>query len=565
MAYLSHFSLAKAARMCYYNYMDSLNFNLDLRTENIALEAENVALKAEIIGLKTENAGLKTQTVDLKTEIAALHRQFQLLIEQIKLSRKQKFGASSEKSEYDFAQLSIFNEAELFVDEKTPEPELTVVKEHYRRTRLTTDKLPPDLPVEVVEHDLSEDEFVCPECGDQLHHIGQETIREELKIIPAKVVIVRHIRHTYGCRRCETEAEPATIVKAPVPEPVIKGSFASPEAVAHIMVQKFVMGVPVYRQESQFKREGILLSRQTMCNWLMKCSEDWLMPIYNALYKLLLTLSVLHADETTLQVLREAGRAPQTKSYLWVYRTSGYTDHPIVLSDYQPGRGSEYPKAFLAGFKGFLHTDGWEAYRKLPDVTIVGCWQHARSMYDDALKVLKPHEREGTNALRGKRYCDRLFDIERDLVGLTPNERYLRRLELAKPVLDEYHAWLMSINNLGKSLFCKAVNYSLNQWPYLQNYLLDGRLEISNNRTERTVKMFVIDRKNFLFAAAPRGAKASAVMFSIIQTAIENNLNPINYLVYIFRNAPNLKIGENPEMVERLLPWNVPESVRARG
>ena len=186
-------------------------------------------------------------------------------------------------------------------------------------------------------------------------------------------------------------------------------------------------------------------------------------------------------------------------------------------------------------------------------------------MYDDALKILKPKEREGTNALRGKRYCDRLFDIERELAELTPDERYLRRLELAKPVLDDYYAWLKSFSNLGQSLFSKAVNYSLNQRPYLQNYLLDGRLEISNNRTERTVKMFVIDRKNFLFANTPRGAKASAVMFSLLSTALENGLNPFNYLVYIFKNVPNWKIGENPEMIEQLLPWNVPEAVKARG
>lgn len=509
----------------------------------------------QIIELEKENSALKARNTELE-------QQLQWLMEQIKLSRKREFGASSEKSEYDFAQLKIFNEAEFFADEKAEEPKLTAIKEHYRKTRLTTDKLPPDLSVEVVGHDLPEDERDCPECGDPLHHIGQETIREELKIIPAKVVIVRHIRHTYGCRQCEQIAEPATIIKAPTPEPVIKGSFASPEAVAHIMVQKFVMGVPIYRQEQQFKREGILLSRQTMSNWLIKCAEDWLEPIYNALHILLVMLGVLHADETTLQVLREPGRAPQTKSYLWVYRTSGDAEKPIVLSEYQPGRGSEHPKAFLAGFKGFLHTDGWEAYRKLPDVTIVGCWQHARSMFDDALKALKPQEREGTNALRGKRYCDQLFEIERELTGLTPDERYLRRLELAKPVLYEYYSWLTSFHNLGKSLFCKAVKYSLNQWPYLINYLLDGRLEISNNRTERTVKMFVIDRKNFLFANTPRGAKASAVVFSIISTALENGLNPFDYLVYIFRNAPNCKLSENPENVERFLPWNVRELVK---
>jgi len=293
-----------------------------------------------------------------------------------------------------------------------------------------------------------------------------------------------------------------------------------------------------------------------MLDWLLKCSEDWLEPIYKALHKLLLKHDVLHADETVLQCLHEPGRAPQTKSYLWVYRTSGDAVKPIVLSEYQPGRGGQYPKAFLSGFQGYLHTDGWEAYRKLPGVTIVGCWQHARSMFDDALKAMKPEDRAGTDALRGKRYCDRLFELEREFSGLPPDERYSRRLGSAKLVMDEYHAWLTSFHNLGQTLVSKAIVYSLNQWPFLKNYLLDGRLEISNNRTERTVKMFVIDRKNFLFANTPRGAKASAIIFSLIQTAIENRLNPFDYLVHLFRNAPNCDMT-NPATLATLFPWNV--------
>jgi len=497
---------------------------------------------------------LQAENAMLKAQVSELTKQVNWLIEQIKLGNKRVFGTSTEKSEYDVAQLSFFNEAECFTDPKAPEPKITVIKEHYRKTHLTTNKLPPDIPIEVVEYTIPETEQICPKCNDPLHRIGKETIREELKIIPAKAVLTRHIRHAYGCRKCEMEAEVPTIVKAAIPEPVIKGSFASPEVIAHIMVQKFVMGIPLYRQEREFQRNGILLSRQTMSNWLIKATEDWLAPIYDLLHKRLLERELLCADETEFHVLHEPGRKAQQKSYLWVYRTGNDGLPPIVLSEYQPGRGHEHPKRFLFGYKGFLHTDGWEVYRKLPDVTIVGCFAHARRKFDEALKTLPVKDREGTDAMRGKRYCDSLFEIERSITKLSADKRYKKRLEISQPILADFKAWMLSFNDLGKSAFSKAVNYSLGQWEYLTNYLLDGRLEISNNRTERTIKSFVINRKNFLFANTPNGAKSSAIMFSIIETAKEFGINPFDYLVYVLRNAPNWNIADNPDMVERLLP-----------
>jgi len=353
------------------------------------------------------------------------------------------------------------------------------------------------------------------------------------------------------------EADTPTIVKASVPNPVIKGSFASPEAVAHVMVQKFVMGVPIYRQEKELERHGILLSRQTMSNWLMHSTEHWLVPIYWRLHQLLLERNIIMSDETEFQVLREPGRKAQLKSYLWVHRTGNDGLPPIILCDYQPGRGHEHPKRFLQGYTGYLCVDGWEAYRKIPDVTLVACWSHARRYYVDALKTLPLSAREDTDAMRGKRYCDRLFEIERELAELSPDERYIQRLVLAKPVLDEYFTWLTSFKDLGKSLFSRAVQYSVKQWQYLSNFLRDGRLELSNNRTERTIKMFVIDRKNFMFANTPRGADASAIIFSLIQTAIETGMNPFDYLVYVFQKAPNMDFRKHLDLIDCLLPHAV--------
>jgi len=496
-----------------------------------------------------------TEIAVLKARVSELETLVKYYEEQFRISKHRQFGASSEKSEYDFTQLSLFNEAELFADANVPEPELVEVEKHYRKqTRLTTDKLPEDLPVEIVEYGLPESEQICPECGGPLHVMGHET-RRELVIIPAQVKIREHVRKIYACRDCEKDECGVPILKSQTDEPVIKGSFAAPETIAHLMTQKFVMGSPLYRQEKELKQNGIMLSRQTMSNWLIRAAEDWLEPIYDELHEMLCTYDVLHADETTLQVLREPGKTAQSKSYMWLYRTSGDAKHPIILYDYQPDRRAKRPAEFLKDFKGFLHTDGYDGYHSLKEeISVVGCWAHVRRKFDEALKALPERDREGSNVLRGKRYCDRLFGFEREFESLKPEERYLKRQELSKPLLDEFFAWATALNAIPKTGIGIAVHYALSQRKYLERYILDGRLEISNNRAERSIKPFVIDRKNFLFSNTPRGAKASAVMFSLIETAKENGLNPYEYLVCVFKNAPNLNIRNDIDALWSLSP-----------
>lgn len=508
-----------------------------------------------------KNTAVTTENVaELKSRIAELEALVKYYEEQFRLSKHRQFGASSEKSEYDFGQLTIFNEAELFADANIPEPELVEIEKHYRKhTRLTTDKLPDDLPVEVVEHDLPELEQICPECGGALHVMGRDT-RRELVIVPAQVKIREHVRKIYACHSCERDECGVPILKAQAYAPVIKGSFSSPEAIAHIMTQKFVMGVPLYRQEQEFKRNGILLSRQTMSNWLIKAAEDWLEPIYDALHETLCSHDVLHADETTLQVLHEPGKTAQSKSYMWLYRTSGDVAHPIVLYEYQPDRKAARPQAFLKDYKGYLHADGYDGYHKLPEsITVVGCWAHVRRKFDEALKSLPANGRESSLALVGKRYCDRLFELERETTELSPEKRHEKRLGTSKPLAEEFFTWANSVSAMPKSGASIAARYALSQRKYLERYLDDGRLEISNNRAERSIKPFVIDRKNFLFANTPRGAKASALVFSLIETAKENALNPFVYLTYVFTNAPNWDIRNNADLLQWLIPGFIPE------
>jgi len=322
------------------------------------------------------------------------------------------------------------------------------------------------------------------------------------------------------------------------------------------MVQKYVMGVPLYRQEQEWQRNGIMLSRQTMSNWLIKAADDWLEPIYARLKMLMLQRGILHADETTLQVLNEHGKTAQSKSYMWLYRTGGDAERSIVLYEYQPERSSKHPEIFLKEFKGYLHADGYDGYHKLSEkITIVGCRAHMRRKFDEALKILPEKDREGSYAMRGKRLCDKLFELEHSFVSMPPDERFAKRQEKSKPLVDEFFAWAATVNAPPKTALGKAIHYVFSQRIYLERFLLDGRLEICNNRAERSIKPFVIGRKNWLFSNTPKGAKASSVIYSVIETAKENGINPFRYLVYIFNNAPNLNIQTDSDDVDTLLPW----------
>lgn len=294
----------------------------------------------------------------------------------------------------------------------------------------------------------------------------------------------------------------------------------------------------------------------------MKASQDYLEPVYEQLHRELLAKEVLHADETTLQVPHEPGKEPQSKSYMWLYRTSGDTDNPVVMYEYQSGRGAVHPREFLEGFKGYLHADGYAGYHNLPeDITVVGCWAHLRRKFDEAMKSLPKSKAKNSSAAQGLAYCSLLFGLEDDFAELTPDERYQQRLEQAKPVLDAFLAWANIRNAAPKSALGKALTYLKEQWPYLTNYLKDGRMELSNNRAERSIKPFVIDRKNFLFANTPGGAKGSVVIFTMIQTAIENHLDPYRYLTWLLK-AANTADLPRPEVIEQLLPWNAPQECR---
>ena len=528
------------------------------RAEYERLQQENAQLEAKSAKLEETHARLEAKFAAREQEqaqvITSLTLQNEWLLEQLKLSKKKLFGRSSEQAEQMvMEQLSLtYNELEAYAfgTKAATEKQITVkAHERKRQSGNVLDVVPEGTPTEVVEHRLPEDERICSACGSKLVEIGKEVrVRED-------------VYYTYACKNCEQETGEANIVKAVKEPSLLPGSFASAEAVAHIVIQKFVMYSPLYRLEQEFNRQGLRLSRQTMANWLLNISEKWLRPIYDTLREQLCKEPVLHADETTLQVLKEPGRSSTSKSYMWLYRTSGCTKQAIVLYEYQPTRKAEHAEAFLKGFSGWLHADGYQGYHKLPEnIRVVGCWAHARRKFDEALQTLPKEMQRDAPAVIGECYCPRLFKLEQAFAELTPEERYEKRLEQEKPVLDALLSWAneMQAKTAPKSALGRVIHYLLEQWPYLTRYLEDGRLELSNNRAERSIKPFVMGRKNWLFANTPGGAQASTVIYSLIETAKENKLGPYKYLLWVLQSAPGLSQADE-FWAEKLLPANAPQ------
>ncbi|HWR06659.1 IS66 family transposase [Sporomusa sp.] len=500
---------------------------------------------------------MQTQA-QMENEIAALKARIQELealnkwyIEQLKLSRQKLFGKSSERSHYEGVdQLSLFNEAEAdrqpLIQEPDPET-ISVSRKKGKRGESTK-----HLPVEVIEYKITEEESACPQCGEMLHVMSKE-VRKELTIIPATVKVIEHVSCVYSCRNCEKHDIQTPVITATAPKALLPKSMVSAELLAYIMSQKFVNAMPLYRQEQEFKRLGVALSRQNLSNWVIK-GATLLAPILETFKRELLTREVLHADETTLEVLCEPGRPTQTNSYMWVYRTSGDSSKPIVLYDYQEGRSGRFAKQYLSGFTGYLHTDGWNGYHQLEEqgVTLCGCWAHARRKFNEA-QLGAASNKAGLPEDIGLSYCNQLFAIEKRAETMTAEKRHTVRQSESKPLIEAFFAWVdtCSRTTLPQSLLGKAFTYAQNQKKYLLAFLDDGRIELSNNRAERSIKPFVIGRKNWLFCNTPGGAKSSADIYSLIQTAIENGLKPQAYLEYVFKQIQQ----HDYECVDKLLPW----------
>ena len=487
--------------------------------------------------------------LDIKNkQIRSQKAQIKVLEEQLRLATQKQYGSSSEKDVS--PQQNLFNEAEEIIelDSDDVEQEESVDVPAHTRKKKKRISIPEKLEREEVVHDLPESEKVCPQDGAELTCIGEAT-HEQLEIIPAKIKVLKHIRKKYACPCCESH-----LVTAKKPKQPIEKSIAAPGLLAYIATSKYDDALPLYRQTEMFKRIGVELDRTTMANWMIKCGQ-LVQPLINRLQDHLLEQSVIHMDETPLQVLKVPGKEAQSKSYMWLMTANCYLK-PLVLYHYSSSRGQETPNTILSDYRGTLMVDGYSGYQPICEangIKRLGCWAHARRKFVEAQKAQGKTKKAG-RADQAIAQIKKLYQIESLAKDLTPQERYQLRQEKAKPILDKLKTWLdKGLNQVPpKTAIGKAFTYCINQWSYLIQYVEDGAYPIDNNFAENKIRPFVIGRKNWLFSNSQAGANASANLYSLIETAKANSLEPYAYLRKVFTDLPN---AETIEDIDALLPW----------
>ncbi|HEY5716439.1 MAG TPA: IS66 family transposase [Psychromonas sp.] len=492
---------------------------------------ELTQLHAMLAKLQQENQALESKLKIISAENITLKNKLELALAQLNLNRAKRFGVQTEK-----AAKGTFNEAEKHA---------TASPAHHKKGRQA---LPEELTREVTTYAL--DEPVCDDCGHELHACGFEE-SEQVKIVPAHISVIKHRCTKYACRHCENTTTSSKIISASKPKQPIPGSIASPEALAAVVTSKYCDALPLNRQTDILKRVGFDISRSTLANWCIKAAE-LVAPVIDLYQQHLLLEHVVCADETTVQVLDEPDRKAQQKSYMWVYRSGQFAPHPLVIYDYQPGRGHEYPAAFLSGYTGYLQCDGYSAYGCLENITLSGCWAHARRKFNEAL-IAQPKKTGKVNVAIST--IQKLYAIEKRTKLLSAKERQKIRESESIPILDKFKIWLDETAQplLPKSYLGIAVSYTLNNWQALTRYVENGELGIDNNVTERDIRPFTTGRKNWMFAQSVKGAEASAILYSIVMTCRAHDINPYFYFQKLFEALPNREEGAD---LSDLLPWD---------
>jgi transposase len=481
---------------------------------------------------------------------------------QLEFLKTRLFGSTSEvRHDLIPGQLNLFNNESS--DEKPAEiiePEVIKVSGYAkeRKPKATYEEIFENLPAKQVLVDtLTEEEKQCSICGTQMVPIGHEVIRTELVYTEPKLERIEYVATTYACPNCKDTEEDAPFVKDNGPKPLIPGSYVSSGLAAHVMYYKYMMSVPLYRMEKDFEHLGAKISRTTMASWIIYCSKHYFEPMFDFFHRKLLTRRYLMADETPIQVLKEPDRRAQTKSYVWLVRTGDDGEIPIILYNYTPTRAGKNAAAFLkgAGEGFFLMTDGYQGYNKVPEAQRCCCWAHIRRYWLKAIP--KGHESDYTHpAVQGLLYCNKLFEYERSYreKKLSLKQIYKRRLKDEKPVIEAFLAWLDKLHPQTGDSITKAVTYSQNCRPYMMNYLKDGACSLSNNLSENSIRPVVMGRKNWLFSDTPDGANASMKIFSMIETAKANGVDPLKYLNFLLEHRPSTEMTDDE--LEFLAPWS---------
>ena len=515
---------------------------------------------------------LQDQNDKLSGEVQELNKKMEVLIEQITLANKNRFGRSSEKT-MDTSQICFmevdgtivfFNEAEAISDLDAEEPD-TLENKPARKPKTVGKKEADikDLPVNIINHYLTDEELVA-EFGENGWKQLPDAISKHYRFIPAKVEIDEHHVGVYASKTDDR------IIKADHPKALLHGSLVSPTIAAAIMNGKYVNAVPLYRLEQEFSRYGLAITRQNMANWMIRLGESYLAVLYDYLHKKLYDYHVIQADETPVLVNHD-GRSAGSKSYMWVYRSGHlYTDKQIVLYDYHKTRNSSHPREFLSNYSGICVTDGYQVYhtieKECEDLQIAGCWVHARRKFDEALTVIPKAHRNKSDAFLVIKQIQAIYREEGKLNELSSEERLTQRQLVIKPLVDALFAYLKKMEPTvpASGQLRKAYTYILNQEKYLRVFLEDGEVPIDNNASERAIRGFCIGKKNWQIIDTINGAHSSAIIYSIAETAKANSLKPYDYFVYLLEEIPKHMDQEDRTFLEDLLPWSekLPEEIR---
>lgn len=510
--------------------------------------------------------------LSMQDQISQLNANMERLIEQIADANSKRYGRSSEKLETISGQLElelIFNEAEaltetLYVVEPVEED---VIQPRHRKSKGKREADLKDLPVEVISHTLSEERLQDVFGTDGWKQLPDE-IYKRVRVQPAVYTVEEHHVAVYAGK------DNHTIIKVDRPKDLLRNSLLTPSLAASIMNAKYVNGLPLYRISQEFLRNDIHISRQVMANWMIQCADRYLGILYDRLHKEMYRFHVLQADETPVMVTKD-GRPANSKSYMWIYRTGkSYTDTPVILYEYQRTRKSDHPEEFLKDFKGIMVCDGYSAYRKLdrknPDIIFAGCWSHARRRFTEALKALPKTAQKNAKETVDYEAVSRIaaiYHLDNQMEGQPAKVRKMYRQANIRPLVEAFFAWakeIQSKNQLSRGKTLDGINYCINQEASLKAFLEDGDIPMDNNATESALRSFCLHKHTWKLIDSLDGANASAIIYSITETAKANNLNPFRYLEYVLTVLKDHQDDRDYGFIDDILPWSekLPEICR---
>ena len=512
------------------------------------------------------------QLETLTAEVRSLNEKMQLMMEQMVLANRNRFGRSSEKKE-DASQISFmevdgtivfFNEAEAVCNLDAPEPEqLEVPAPRPVKKKGKKEQDMSGLPIERIDHYMTEEELT-EEFGKNGWKQLPDAISRRYRFVPAKVEVEEHHIGVYS------DKKDGHMVKAKHPRGLLHGSTVSPTLAAAIMNGKYVNAIPLYRLEQEFKRYGLAITRQNMANWMIRLGEEYLSVLYDYLHQKLYDYHVIQADETPVLVNHD-GRPAGSKSYMWVYRSGYmYPEKQIVLYEYQRTRNASHPRELLKDFSGICVTDGYQVYHTLEkekeDLTIAGCWVHGRRKFEEALATIPAEGKKDSVAWLVMKQIQAIYREEGKLKDLPSQERLAQRQVVIQPLVDALFTYLKQKKEqiVVKGKLEAAFTYLLNQEKYLRVFLNDGDVPMDNNASERAIRGFCIGKKNWEVIDTINGAKTSAVIYSIAETAKANNLKPYEYFEHLLTVIPGHMEDTDRSFLEELLPWSpaLPENIR---